>query len=104
MRCDGDSYVVMLNWTILSYRAHRDSLLSSVISQAPSIVDLTFLHPSPPLPCVPCRQGVGRVLGGAWASIVSPFAVFGDKWLLNFFFLFSLGMFSFALLFKAPKQ
>uniref|UniRef100_A0A7S0RCG9 Uncharacterized protein n=1 Tax=Chlamydomonas leiostraca TaxID=1034604 RepID=A0A7S0RCG9_9CHLO len=49
-------------------------------------------------------SGVGRALGGLWASLLSPFAVFGDKWLLNVFFLASLSLFTFALLFKAPKQ
>jgi hypothetical protein len=40
----------------------------------------------------------------AWSSLVSPFAIFGDSWLLNFLFIGSLGLLTYSLLILSPRQ
>jgi len=40
----------------------------------------------------------------AWSNIISPFAIFGDSWLLNILFLGSMGLLAYSLLILAPRQ
>jgi hypothetical protein len=43
-------------------------------------------------------------LGTAWHTVTSPFAVFGDAWLLNLLFFTSISLLVYNLLIAAPKQ
>jgi len=43
-------------------------------------------------------------VGAAWHSLISPFAVFGESWLLNVLFFGTLGLLAYSLLVLAPKQ
>lgn len=43
-------------------------------------------------------------IAAAWHAVTTPFAIFGDQWLLNILFIFSTGFLSYSLIIKAPKQ
>jgi hypothetical protein len=47
---------------------------------------------------------LGELLSGAWAAALSPFAIFGDAWLLNLLFLVSLSLLAYGLVVLAPRQ
>lgn len=49
-------------------------------------------------------QAAAAYVGQAWASTVGPFAVFGDQWWPNLFFLVFLTLTLYNLVVLAPKQ
>mmetsp|Transcript_12127 Transcript_12127/g.31938 ORF Transcript_12127/g.31938 Transcript_12127/m.31938 type:complete len:317 (-) Transcript_12127:588-1538(-) len=55
------------------------------------------------------RRAAGHLLDltpvyKAWATLVQPFEIFGDRWLLNILFLGVFALLGFTLLTKAPRQ
>lgn len=52
----------------------------------------------------PVLQQAQQLVVGAWEGLTTPFAIFGDRWLLNVLFVFTVGLLSFSLVFQAPKQ
>ena len=50
-------------------------------------------------------EQAATLVGDAWRSSVSPFAVFGeDRWLLNVLFMATILVMAFNLAVQAPKQ
>lgn len=49
-------------------------------------------------------QGAAMLLGQAWHNAVTPFAIFGDQWLLNVLFIFFLAITVYNLFVLSPKQ
>jgi hypothetical protein len=52
----------------------------------------------------PVAAQVRQSLLGLWSAAVSPFAVFGDDWLLNALFVLSVALLLYSLLLAAPRQ
>jgi hypothetical protein len=47
---------------------------------------------------------VAAAAGAAWSNLISPFAVFGDSWLLNILFIGSISLLVYSLIILAPRQ
>lgn len=57
------------------------------------------------LELVPVLQGLGGLVGSAWATLVSPFAIFGPEMgMVNVLFILAFGLLAYNLVAAVPRQ